>query len=67
MRSRCNEPLIPFRPCLTVLSVLFSLMLSGCGGSESNVVSGNRDGVLHYRYGAHRRAAAESDDNTMPR
>ena len=52
MRSHCNEPLIPSRPFLTVLSVLFSLMLSGCGGGESNVVSGNRDGVLHYGNGA---------------
>ena len=52
MRSRCNAPLIPSRPFLTVLSVLFSLMLLGCGGGESNVVSGNRDGVLHYGNGA---------------
>jgi len=52
MRWRCNAPLIPSRPFLTVLSVLLSLMLSGCGGGESNVVSGNRDGVLHYGNGA---------------
>lgn len=52
LRWRCNAPLIPSRPFLTVLSVLLSLMLSGCGGGESNVVSGNRDGVLHYGNGA---------------
>ncbi|MGB0624637.1 MAG: hypothetical protein ACPGLW_07280, partial [Luminiphilus sp.] len=27
------------------------LLLTACGGGESNVVTGNRDGVLHYGNG----------------
>lgn len=34
------------------LSLLAGATLSGCGGGESNVVQGNRDGILHYGNGA---------------
>ena len=40
------------RSFITTLSLLLTLVLAGCGGGESNVVSGNRDGVLHYGNGA---------------
>ncbi len=36
----------------TLLSALFmSLLLSGCGSSESNVAEGNRTGILHWGNG----------------
>lgn len=34
------------------ISLALVALLSACGGGESNVVSGNRDGVLHYGNGA---------------
>ena len=38
---------------LGVLALCFALlgMLTACGSGESNVVSGNRDGILHYGNG----------------
>ena len=40
-----------FRPVLAGLCLLL-LTLTACGGGESNVVSGNRDGILHYGNGS---------------
>ena len=38
--------------CLALLlSVLFVVLLSGCGGGENNVSSGNREGILHWGNG----------------
>ncbi|REJ72579.1 MAG: peptide ABC transporter substrate-binding protein, partial [Proteobacteria bacterium] len=39
-----------FRSFLTVSSL--ALLLTACGSGESNVVSGNREGLLHYGNGA---------------
>ena len=35
----------------SALRCVLLLLLSACGGGESNVVTGNRDGVLHYGNG----------------
>ena len=35
-----------------LLSCLLPLLLIACGATESNVVQGNRDGILHYGNGA---------------
>lgn len=37
---------------ITLLSILVLLSVIGCGAGESNVVTGNRDGILHYGNGA---------------
>jgi len=43
---------ITSRALCTVLSASFAVVLAGCCAGESNVASGNRDGVLHYGNGA---------------
>ena len=35
-----------------ILTFTLVTLVSACGGGESNVVTGNRDGVLHYGNGA---------------
>ena len=35
-----------------ILTFVLVTLFAGCGGGESNVVTGNRDGVLHYGNGA---------------
>ncbi|MEK9990726.1 MAG: hypothetical protein VW642_13420, partial [Halieaceae bacterium] len=35
-----------------ILTFVLVTLVAGCGGGESNVVTGNRDGVLHYGNGA---------------
>ncbi|MEK9593858.1 MAG: hypothetical protein VW035_08115, partial [Luminiphilus sp.] len=51
-RSRHTTPLT-FRSVNRLgLCCLLLTLLSACGGGESNVVTGNRDGVLHYGNGA---------------
>ena len=36
---------------LAIVGVLFTLLLSACGGGESNVEAGNRDKILHFGNG----------------
>jgi oligopeptide transport system substrate-binding protein len=41
---------MPFKPLATALLIL--TVIAGCGGGESNVVQGNRQGILHFGNGS---------------
>jgi oligopeptide transport system substrate-binding protein len=41
---------MPFKPLAAALLIL--TLIAGCGGGESNVVQGNREGILHFGNGS---------------
>ena len=51
MVSRPTNTAHLFSSGFSALCCALLLLLTACGGGESNVVTGNRDGVLHYGNG----------------
>jgi oligopeptide transport system substrate-binding protein len=43
---------MPFNRLKTLVVLVFFSTLVACGGGESNVSSGNREGILHYGNGS---------------
>ena len=51
MVSRPTNTAHLFSSGFSALCCALLLLLTACGGGESNVITGNRDGVLHYGNG----------------